>query len=119
MDIVDRAKDMALAFGVPVLLGSQAKRDTQSRTWKLPALDDAQETSNLEQSADSLLSLMMPKQSYPDGQVIEYGSFRVTVGANVLVLGIMKQKFGVAPKLIELHVKPEINQIYDTEKVKL
>jgi len=65
MEIVDRAKDMALAFHCPVMLGSQAKRDVKERKWRLPQADDGQETSNLEQSADSLLSVWMPKNDYP------------------------------------------------------
>lgn len=113
VEIVDRCKDMALAFNVPVLLGSQAGRAVKTRTWQLPQVEDAQETSNLEQSADSLLSVWMPKQSFPDGQVIEYGTLRLVVNPNLLVLGILKQKFGIAPKIMGLHVKPEVNEIRD------
>ena len=116
MDIVDRCKDMALAFGCPVILGSQAKRDVRSRTWKLPQTDDGQETSNLEQSADSLLSVWMPKQDYPEGQKIEYGKDVFEVNDNLLILGVMKQKFGPAPRIYGLHVKPEINEIYGVRK---
>ena len=115
MDIVDRAKDMALAYNVPVMLGSQAGRSVKTRVWQLPQVEDAQETSNLEQSADSLLSVWMPKQSYPEGQIIEYGSLKLIVNPNLLVLGIMKQKFGIAPKIMGLYVKPEINEIRDLE----
>jgi replicative DNA helicase len=118
MEIVDRCKDMALAFNVPVMLGSQSGRSVKSRKWQLPQLEDSQETSNLEQSADSLISLWMPKTSYPDGEIIEYGADKFCVDQNMLVCGVMKQKFGLAPKIIFLHVKPEINMIYDT-KVKV
>ena len=116
MEIVDRCKDMALAFNVPVMLGSQAGRSVKARKWQLPQLDDAQETSNLEQSADSFISLWMPKTSYPDGEVVEYGTEKICVDQNMLVCGIMKQKFGLAPKIVFLHVKPEINMIYDTKQ---
>ncbi len=115
MEIVDRCKDMALAFNVPVMLGSQAGRSVKTRKWQLPQLEDSQETSNLEQSADSFISLWMPKTSYPDGEIIEYGTDKFAVTQNMLVCGIMKQKFGIAPKIIFLHVKPEINMIYDTK----
>lgn len=116
MEIVDRAKDLALAFNVPVMLGSQAGRSVKTHTWQLPQLDDAQETSNLEQSADSFISLWMPKTSYPEGHILEYGTEHIRVNNNLLVCGIMKQKFGTAPKIIFLHVRPEINMIYDTKE---
>jgi replicative DNA helicase len=113
MQIVDRCKDLALALHVPVMLGSQAGRQVKgTRQWRLPQVDDGQETSNLEQSADSFISTWMPKNDYPAGQVIEYGDKTYTVTPNLLVLGVMKQKFGQAPKLFQLHVTPETNQIY-------
>lgn len=112
MAIVDRAKDLALALHVPVMLGSQAGRQLKSREFRLPQVDEGQETSNLEQSADSLISLWMPKNDYPIGKVITYGDQTYTVAPNLLVLGIAKQKFGQAPKLFQLYLKPEVNQIY-------
>jgi replicative DNA helicase len=120
MTIVDRAKDMALAFHVPVMLGSQAGRQVNSRNvgWRLPQIDDGQETSNLEQSADSFLSVWMPKNDYPTGQVLEYGDKSYTVNDNLLILGILKQKFGPSPRIFELHVKPEVNEIYPMGRAK-
>lgn len=115
MDIVDRAKDMSLAFHCPVLLGCQSSRSVKERQWRLPQLDDGQETSNLEQSADKFISVWMPKNDYPDGQTIQYGKTWYTVTNNLLVLGVMKQKFGEAPRILQLHVKPEVNEIYALE----
>jgi len=116
MDIVDRAKDMALSFHCPVMLGTQAGRQVKSRAWRLPQTDDGQETSNLEQSADSFISLWMPKNDYPPNHVIEYGDSVYTVNDNLLIFGVMKQKFGPAPRVYQLHVKPEINEIYEMSK---
>lgn len=116
MDIVDLAKDMALKLHVPVMLGSQAGRQVKTRAWRLPQPDDGQETSNLEQSADSILSVWLPKNDYPLNKVIEYGDMSIKVTDNLMILGIMKQKFGVAPRLYELHVKHEINEIYGVRK---
>lgn len=111
MEMVDRCKDMALAYHVPVMLGSQAKRTVKERAWRLPQSDDGQETSNLEQSADSLLSVWMPKQDYPPDHKIEWGELKLTVSPNLLIVGILKQRFGIAPKVLPLHVRPEINEI--------
>lgn len=115
MIIVDRAKDMALALHVPVILGAQAGRQVKGGMWRLPQVDDGQETSNLEQSADSFISVWMPKNDYPTGQRIEYGKVTYEVTDNLLILGVMKQKFGPAPRLFQLFVKPETNQIYEIQ----
>jgi replicative DNA helicase len=115
MDIVDRAKDMALAFRCPVILGCQAGRGVKERTWRLPQLDDGQETSNLEQSADKFISVWMPKNDFPGQTIQGPGGKEITVTDNLLIIGIMKQKFGPAPLVNLYHVKPEINEIYPTE----
>ena len=109
MGIVDRAKDMALAFNVPVVLGTQAGRQVDERKWKLPQMADGQETSNLEQSADVMMSVWMPKTSEMPGTYV--GNPEMEVTEDLLYLGLLKQKFGVAPRTYALRVKPAINKI--------
>ena len=109
MQIVDRAKDLALAFGCPVLLGTQAGRHVLERSWKLPQLHDAQETSNLEQSADKFISVWMPKTSEPPNSTV--GDPPLIVTDNLLYASVLKQKFGPAPILRALKVYPEVNDI--------
>lgn len=110
MEIVDRAKDMALAFGVPVILGTQAGRQVDERKWKLPQMADGQETSNLEQSADVMLSVWMPKTSELLGDTVGKNP-QLEVTEDLLYLAILKQKFGVAPRTYALKVQPEINHV--------
>jgi replicative DNA helicase len=120
ISIVDKAKDLALAFRCPVILGSQAGRsvvDKKERTWRLPNVNEGQETSNLEQSADKLISVWMPKNDHPTGTVLEYANTQYRVTDNLLILGIMKQKFGPSPKIIQLEVHPETNDIYPVKTV--
>jgi replicative DNA helicase len=115
ISIVDKAKDLALAFHCPVILGSQAGRSvvsSQARTWRLPHVDEGQETSNLEQSADKLLSVWMPKNDHPTGTILEYASTQYRVTDNLLILGVLKQKFGPSPRIIQLEVHPETNDVY-------
>lgn len=119
MEIVDRAKDMALAFSCPVLLGTQASRGVLDRKWKLPQVSDSQETSNLEQSADKYLSVWMPKNTEPRGAIIGEGEGQFSVTDNLLMLSILKQKFGPAPRTYALHVEPELNEIHRIERVRL
>ena len=119
MDIVDRIKDMALYASCPTMVASQAKRDVRHRKWALPRQDDAQETSNFEQTSDKLFSLWYCKQTKPINEVLDledtplgkkYGT--LTVDDNLVILGLIKQKFGMAPVSFALDVKPETNEIY-------
>jgi len=110
MGIVDRAKDMALAFSVPVLLGTQAGRQVDERSWKLPQMADGQETSNLEQSADKMLAVWMPKTSEMLGDTVGQNP-PMEVTEDLLYLSLLKQKFGVAPRTYALKVMPAINKI--------
>jgi len=110
MGIVDRAKDMALAFNVPVILGTQAGRQVDERKWKLPMMADGQETSNLEQSADVMLSVWMPKTSEMLGDTVGVNP-QLEVTEDLLYLSLLKQKFGIAPRTYALKVEPAINEI--------
>jgi replicative DNA helicase len=122
MSIVDKAKDLALAFHCPVILGSQAGRTVVSnptRTWRLPHVDEGQETSNLEQSADKLISVWMPKNDHTLGTVLQYGNSTYNVTERLLILGVMKQKFGPSPRIIQLEVHPETNDIDPVKVINL
>ncbi|MFA5416910.1 MAG: DnaB-like helicase C-terminal domain-containing protein [Bacteroidales bacterium] len=115
MEVVDRAKDMSLAFNAPVMLGTQAGRQILERKWKIPNLGDSLESSNLEQSSDKVISLWYPKTTEPIGEKIKYSKnifFEVT--ENLLLLNIAKQKYERAPFLLQLYVMPGVNQIYGT-----
>ena len=116
MEIVDRAKDMALAFGCPVILGTQAGRQILERTWKIPTLADSLESSNLEQSSDKIIGIWYPKTTEPLNKEIRYSpTISYTVTGNLLLVSILKQKYGKAPTLMALHVQPEVNKIYGIE----
>lgn len=114
MDIVDRIKDMALAFSCPVVLGCQAGRGTQSGEWRMPGIDAGQETSNVEQSADKFISVWMPKTCQAQGTVVNIPGLgtKVPVSDGLLFLELKKNKYGAAPRLIPLLAKPEIGKLY-------
>jgi replicative DNA helicase len=115
MDIVDRIKDMALAFTTPVILGCQAGRNTQDKEWRMPNIDDGQETSNIEQSADKFVSVWMPKTNLAPGHKLEIpgtGGMKVPVSDNLFLLELWKNKYGKAPRLFGLYAKPEIGRLY-------
>ena len=117
MDIVDRSKDLGIAFHCPVMLGCQAKRDVKKRgKWRMPRADDAQETSNFEQTMDKMLSVWMPKNDWPEKTELPYANKLYTVTDNQLLLSIIKQKFGESPRLVELFITHETSEIYSLTK---
>jgi len=107
MEAVNNGKDMALSFGCPVVLGVQASRDVLNRDYKLPRLDDGQETSNIEQSSDKVISLWYPIKTEDDGKLVE----GIAVTHNLLICGLLKQKLGIAPVILPLYVDPSKNII--------
>lgn len=117
MEVVDRAKDMSLAFTCPVMLGTQAGRQVLERNWKMPTLADSLESSNLEQSSDKVMALWYPKTTEPANGKIRYTNKQeYTVTDNLLLMSVLKQKYGRAPVMIQLHVQPEVNRIYGVER---
>jgi len=70
MEMVNRAKDCAISFGCPVLLGVQAKREVADRTDKMPQQNDAQESSNVEQTSDKVITLWYPHKTEDAGDVV-------------------------------------------------
>jgi len=109
MEAVNKAKDLAIQIGCPVVLGVQARREVLDRDYKLPKLDDGQETSNIEQASDKVISLWYPIKTEEEGTFIKQDN--IHVNENILILGVMKQKLGVAPVSMPLWVNPEMNYL--------
>jgi len=111
-DSTNRAKDMALAMGCPVLLGCQAKRNIVDREWKLPRMSDGEETSNIEHTADKVLSFWYPKMTETTDVL---GKTGIPITDNLMICGLMKQRYGKAGQWWPLHIDPEINHIASME----
>jgi replicative DNA helicase len=109
---VDRLKDIALMFGCPVVVGVQASRDVDDKTLPIPAMEDGQWTSNIEQSSDKVLSVVRPRK-YRD----ENGTFGDTVvkGHCQMLITILKQKLGQAPEPKWVYFQPEYNLLDELE----
>lgn len=114
---VHRAKDMALAMGCPVALGVQAGRQVDARQFKLPTMGDGMETSNIEHTSDKIITVWMPSTSEPQNSMV--GNPPVAVTENLLIAGLVKQRFGRRGGPYYLHVQPEVNEIYGMERIKL
>jgi len=113
MEAVNRAKDMAISFGCPVVLGVQTGRQVMERAIKIPGIEDGQETSNIEQSSDKMFSVWYPIKTEDKHSLV--GGEEVT--KNLLIVRLLKQKLGEAPATFALYVDPERNIIAGREKL--
>ena len=111
-DCMSRSKDTALAMGCPVLLGCQAHRRVLERDWKLPRMSDGEETSSIEHTADKILSLWYPKMSE---DTVTLGNTGIEITDNLMIVGIMKQRYARAGLWYPLHFRPEINEFASME----
>lgn len=105
METVDIAKDMAIAFNVPVLLGTQAGRKSRDLAQpKMPLLEHAQETSNIEQSASKYFSLCLPIKTMSEGETFDYAGRSFMTKKDLLLVALLKQKRGPAPVYFAFNV---------------
>lgn len=115
MGIMDSVKDLALDFNTCVIIGSQVGRDVKERKWKQPQDNDAQETSNFEQTCDGMISLWIPKKTEKIGDcLIEKKGIdgqSVFVTENLMMVQTLKQKKAKAPVLRAVDFLPETNEI--------
>lgn len=129
MEIVNRAKDCALSFGCTTLLGVQAKREVAEREFKLPRQSDAQESSNVEQTSDKIISLWYPWKTEKPNSTVKTMKTKVdseesprnsqgieetwNVTPNLLLVGIPKQKMGPIIEAVPVYVDPGRNEFFD------
>lgn len=112
---VARCKDMAIALGCPVVLGVQAGRQVDDRDWKLPGMQDQMESSNIEHTADKMLSVWYPKMTEKKGDFLPRDD-HLMVTDNLLIIGLIKQRMGPSGGWIPLYVDPARNEIHDMQR---
>lgn len=110
--IVDETKDLALGYGVPAVLGVQAKREVDKTKEQIPMLDDGQWTSNIEQSSDRVISLARPRRYVQEGMV---WNDVVVKGENQLLITCLKQKLGKANFVKWVSYNPVYNKLNELE----
>lgn len=113
---IDWSKDTALQAGCPVVLCTQARREVDDYKLPMPALSDSQFSSNAEQSADKFMATCMPKNYFP-GKRIKVEGIRkeLEVTENLLLLALLKQKFGPSPLMFPLYVEPDKLKLGDLD----
>lgn len=114
MGIMDKVKDLSLSFNTCVTIGTQVGRDVKERKWKQPQDNDAQETSNFEQTSDGMISLWIPKKTEKmhESLIPAQGEMPgVFVTENLMLISTLKQKKAKAPVLRAVDFYPEVNEI--------
>lgn len=116
MEIVNRAKDCAISFGCPVMLGVQTGRDKDAKGEEhIPRIDSGQETSGIEQASDVMYGTWYPIKTEKYGESCLGG----IVGPDLMILRALKQKLGgSAPHTFAMKIDPTCNRILAGRKVK-
>lgn len=109
---MDGIKDIALGFGVPVVVGVQASREVETLKIQIPEMHHAQWTSNIEQSSDRVASLVRPRKYKREGE--SFGPVTVT-GISQLIITVLKQKLGEANFVETVKFNPIYNRLGDNE----
>lgn len=110
---MDALKNIALGFGVPLVVGVQASREVEQLELPLPEMHHAQWTSNIEQSSDRVISLVRPRRYREEGQ--QFGS-RIVKGISQLVVSVLKQKLGEGNFVEWTSINPLYNTLNDNEQ---
>lgn len=95
---VYRLRQAAAYFNCPVWVAVQAKQTLSGSVGQihLPGLYDGAEAKDISDRADRLVSIWMPKMSYPLGTEIRHnGQYLFTVEENLLMFKALKQKPGL------------------------
>jgi replicative DNA helicase len=108
---VHRCKDIALSCACPVVVGSQANRESYSEKWGVPPFTSSQESSNFEHTCDKMLGVWYPVKDNPNGGQLDTKTMTLDITENLLILQVMKQKIGPSGRWWPLHIEPETNSI--------
>ena len=92
-----RLRQAAAYFACPVVVGVQAKQHLEGppSPIQIPGLYDGNESADISQRADRMISLWMPKMSHTIGTWIDYKDVNFKVEENILWIKILKQRGGL------------------------
>jgi len=89
-----RLKELAMRIGCPVVLAAQASREVDNYRTPIPTLADCQWASSIEQTADLVLGLWRPFNTYgPGAEPLPLNNELYPVTDKLLVIRMLKQRF--------------------------
>jgi hypothetical protein len=103
---VGDAKDMAIRWACPVILGCQVNRDSYGRKIGIPEIHHGLESSNIEHTSDTVLGLWYPCKQYDVGTWMEFPKENILVTEDLLLVKVLKQKKGYSGRTFKLFVDP-------------
>ena len=116
---VFRLRDMTKHLGCPIIVPLQAKQELtgENMPYKIPGLYDGMETSAIATRFDRMISLWMPKMSYPVGTIAtnKDKSITLTVREDQAFMKVNKQRGGLPSGMAwELRVDYDKQEYYST-----
>lgn len=109
---LDNLKDIAIQLGTRVVVGIQAKREVDNKSLPIPAQEDGQWTSNIEQASDGILTVCRPRKYRQEGE--EFGS-QIVKGDTQMVITVAKRKLGPDNFARWVYFDPRYNQLDNLE----
>lgn len=109
-EIVERFKDIATGFRTPILVGSQAGREVDTRTFPVPTTKDGKETGAIEEAADVVLSGFRPIKYWKAGQPVPHSSKGMIVSEELYFLQVLKQRNGEAGSGFWISFDPKVGE---------
>ena len=107
-EIPIRLKELAMRVGCPAVLAAQAGRQVDGYKWPIPTLADCQWGSSIEQTADLILALWRPYNTYgPNAEPVPVGERYYQVTDKLLVMRMLKQRFKAGHYTWPLMFDPE------------
>lgn len=116
-----RAKEIAKRVGCPAVVAVQARREVDTRDYKMPGLWDAQWSSAIEQTADKYFSLWRPWLTEPhvdqngNPTTIKIDGKDIKITPELLVLAMLKQRFAEPKKTWCLRFQPQYLKLCEME----
>jgi len=111
-DVVNGLKEAAGDFSTRVILGVQAKREVDKYDVPIPAGEDGQWTSGIEQQADGTITLCRPSHYKKSGE--DFDGVTV-VGHKQLIVNVAKRKMGPENFHEWVDFAPEYNKMDNVE----
>jgi replicative DNA helicase len=111
-DNLDAIKNLALSIGTKFVVGCQAKRDVDERADPTPGMEDGQWTSNIEQTSDTVLSIVRPCKYKAEGE--SFNGVKVTGFQQMRIVG-QKQKMGESNFDKWVDFDPRYNELNEAE----
>jgi replicative DNA helicase len=113
---VYRLRKMTVKLESPILVPVQAKQKLEGSNmpYMIPGMYDGEETASIAQRFDRIISLWMPKTSYPVGTQVTYNGEPVfKVEEDMVFLKVNKQRGGLpSGKTFELKVNYKTREYY-------